>query len=325
MSPRARRWVATGAGVIVLAGAARLITHFPWRGAAAATLGADWPLLAAALGVNLLSLIAKGWAWQLLLRPVHRVGWRVAQVATLAGSAVTDLATSVVGEAARIQVLVRRTGVGWRHALASVVYLRAVEGLGLAIFLIAAPLLVPLPPELRAVQAAAAAALGLGLILVVRRPGGRLVAWLPRPLRGAAVTFVDLVSARALPGPLALALLNWAAQWTTYALVLRAAGVHGAWPAAFAALVATNLAGLVPISPGNVGVFQAAVVLGLLPLGIDPNRAVLAGIALQAIQIPPVLALAAMVFGVNGLKQLRSQPQEPALQRADLAPASRGC
>ncbi len=308
-----RRWVMVGAAAIALAGVARLIAHFPWRNAAAATLEANSLLLAAALAVNLLSLIAKGWAWQLLLRPVTRVGWRGAQVATLAGSAVTDLATSVVGEAARIRVLVKRTGVGWRQALASVVYLRVVEGLGLAVFLIAAPLLVPLPRELRAVQAAAAAALVLALILVVRRPGGRLVAWLPRPLQSAAVTFADLVSARALPGPLALALLNWAAQWTTYALVLRAAGVRGAWPASFAALVATNLAGLVPVSPGNVGVFQAAVVLGLLPLGIDADRAVLAGIALQAIQIPPVLALAAMVFGVNGLRQLRSQPQEPAL------------
>ncbi len=313
MSRRARRLMVAGGAAIVLAGVARLVAHFPWRNAAAATLDANALLLAAALGVNLVSLVAKGWAWQLLMRPVKHVGWRAAQAATLAGSAVTDLATSVVGEAARIQVLTRRTEIGWRHALASVVYLRVVEGLGLAIFLLAAPLLVPLPPELRAAQAAAAAALVLGLIVVVRRPGGRLVALLPRPLKGAAVTFVDLVSARTLPAPLALALLNWASQWATYALVLRASGVHGALAASFVALVATNLAGLVPISPGNVGVFQAAVVLGLLPLGIDADRAVFAGIALQAIQIPPVLALAAMVFGVNGLKQLRSQPQEPTL------------
>ncbi len=313
MSPRVRRLVAAGSAAIILAGLGQLVTRFPWQSALAAAFDANGLLLAAALGVNLVSLAAKGGAWQLLLQPVQRVGWRAAQEATLAGSAVTDLATSVVGEAARIQVLVRRTGIGWGHGLASVVYLRIVEGLALAIFLLAAPLLVDLPPELRAAQAAAAAALVLGLILVVRRPGGRLVAWLPRPLRSLTVTFADLVSARTLPAPLALAFLNWVAQWTTYALVLQAAGVHGAWPAAFAALVATNVAGLLPISPGNVGVFQAAVVLGLLPLGIDADRAVLAGIALQAIQIPPVLALAAMVSGVNGLKQLRSQPEEPAL------------
>jgi uncharacterized membrane protein YbhN (UPF0104 family) len=305
--------MAAGVVGVVLAGLIRMIWRFPWADAWDAALDANGLWLGAALGINLVSLAAKGWAWQLLLRPVQRVAWRTAQEATLAGSAVADLATSVVGEAARIQVLVRKTGIGWRHALASVVYLRAVEGLGLAVFLLAAPLLVPLPPELRVAQAAAAGALVVGLTLVVLRPRGRLMGWLPQPLQRAAAALGDLTSARALPAPLLLALLNWASQWATYALVLRAAGVHGALAASFVALVAANLAGLVPLSPGNVGVFQAAIVLGLLPLGVDADRAVLAGIALQAVQILPILGLAAMVFGVNGLRQLRSQPQTPAL------------
>lgn len=313
MSSRSRRLMAAGGAAILLAGLIRMLVRFPWADALATTLDANALLLALALAVNLVSLVTKGWAWQLLLRPVKRVAWRTAQEATLAGSAVADLATSVVGEAARIQVLVRKTGIGWRHGLASVVYLRAVEGLALAMFLLAAPLLVPLPPELRLAHGTAALILLLGLLVMLRRPGGRFVAWLPRPLRSAAATLSELVSARTLPAPLALALVNWAAQWVTYTLVLRAVGIRGALPAAFVALVAANLAGLVPVSPGNVGVFQAAIVLGLLPLGVDADRAVLAGIALQAIQIPPVLALAATVFGVNGLKQLRSQPQEPAL------------
>jgi len=313
MNSRWRRWVMIGGAAAVAVGLTRMLARFPWADARDATLEANAALLTAALAVNLVSLITKGWAWQLLLRPVKRVGWLAAQQATLAGSAVSDLATSVVGEAARIQVLVRKSGIGWHHALASVVYLRAVEGVGLAVFLLAAPILVPLPPELRLAQAVAFAVLVVGLMVVVLRPRTRLVSWLPGPLQRAAAALGDLASARALPAPLALALVNWAAQWATYGLVLRAIGVHAALAASFVALVAANLATLVPVSPGNVGVFQAAIVLGLLPLGVDADRAVLAGIALQVIQIPPVLGLAAMVFGVNGLKQLRSQPQEPAL------------
>ena len=305
--------MAAGGLAVLLAGLVRLVSSFPWADALHATLDTNALFLTLALAVNLVSLLTKGWAWQLLLRPVKRVNWLVAQQATLAGSAVSDLATSVVGEAARIQVLVRKTGLSWRHALASVVYLRAVEGLGLAVFLLAAPLLVPLPPELRMAQAAAFAALVVVLMMVVLRPRGRLMSWLPQPLQRAVATLGDLASARSLPAPLALTLLNWAAQWATYGLVLRAAGVHRSLAASFVALVAANLASLLPVSPGNVGVFQAAIVVGLLPLGVDASRAVLAGIALQVIQIPPVLGLAAMVFGVNGLKQLRSQPQEPAL------------
>lgn len=313
MSKRWRWVVAVAALGVLMGGVIRLIYRFPWADALDATMDANALLLCAALAVNLVSLLTKGWAWQLLLRPVKRVPWLAAQQATLAGSAVSDLATSVVGEAARIQVLVRKTGLGWRHAVASVVYLRAVEGLGLAVFLLTAPLLVQLPPELRMAQAAAFAVLVVGLAVVVLRPRARLVGWLPQPLQRAAAVLGDLASARALPAPLALGLVNWAAQWATYGLVLRAAGVHGVLEASFVALVAANLASLLPVSPGNVGVFQAAIVLGLMPLGVDADRAVLAGIALQVIQIPPVLGLAAMVFGVNGLKQLRSQPQEAAL------------
>ncbi len=310
---RLRRWSVWLGGFLLLAGAVRLAVHFPWRVAADATSNANLGLLAAALAVNLLSLLAKGWAWQLLLRPVHRVAWRTTQMATLAGAAVTDVATSLVGEAARIQVLVRRTRIGWRHAVASVVYLRAVEGLGLAMFLLAAPLLVRLPAELRALQVGAAVALLVALAVLAGGLAGRLAARAPSPLRSAAGALADLVAARALPAPLVLAVVNWAAQWMTYGLVLRASGIHPARLAAFVALVATNLAGLVPLSPGNVGVFQVAMVLGLMPMGIAADRAALAGIVLQVIQIPPVLALAAMAFGTKGLGLLRATrfPESP--------------
>lgn len=301
-----RRWTKLAGVAVLLAGLGRVAQHFPWKGALQATLDANALLLGIALVVNLASLSAKGWAWQLVLKPVARVGWRAAQAATLAGSAVTDLATSLVGEAARVQVLVRRVGVSWRQALASVIYLRMLEGVGLAVFLIASPLLLPLPPELRAVHAAAAVLLILTALVLLRRPASGLAHRLPQPVRGALATFSELISARALPAPLALVLAGWATQWVTYGLVLRACGVDPAWQASFVALVAANVAGLMAVSPGNVGVFQAAIVLGLLPMGIDAERAIVAGIALQVIQIPPVLALAGAVFGLKGLKQLRA-------------------
>lgn len=306
MNPRARRWITWAVVALVTVGVLRLTRRFPWSDAVQATLDADAMLVSIALAINLISLVAKGWAWELIINPVQRVGWRVSQAATLAGAAVTNLSNSVVGEAARMQLLVKRTGISWRHAFASVVYLRVVEGLAFAIFLVAAPLMFPLPPALRVAPALAAVALLVALFLLVRRPKGRLAGFLPRPVQNAVTAFAELVSARALPGPLALALVNWAAQWATYGLVLRASGISPAWQAAFVALLATNVAALVPISPGNVGVFQAAMVLGLLPIGGNPTQALVAGIVLQAIQIPPVLVLAAAVFGLNGLKQLRT-------------------
>jgi len=299
------RWAPWTATALILAGVARLAAGFPWRraiqGASAVNLG----LVALALVVNLVSLGAKGWAWQAILRPIRRVPWRSAQAATLAGAAVADLATSLVGEAARLHLLSVKTGLRFRYGLASVVYARAVEGLALALLLASASLLVS-APGLRFVGLASAVTLLLGILVLVRRPRLPGFGYLPRPLRRAVAPLRKMAQARTLPAPLALALVNWAAQWATYALVLVACGVRPALQASLAALVAANLAGLVPVSPGNVGVFQAAVVLGLLPLGIEADRAALAGVLLQAIQIPPILGLAAMVFGWRGLRQLKS-------------------
>jgi uncharacterized membrane protein YbhN (UPF0104 family) len=299
------RWAPWTAAALILAGVARLAAGFPWRGAVQGALAANLGLVALALVVNLVSLGLKGWAWQLILRPIRRIPWRSAQAATLAGAAVADLATSLVGEAARLHLLTVKTGLSFRYGLASVVYVRAVEGLALALVLASASLLVS-APGLRFIEGASAVTLLLGTLVLVRRPRLPGLGYLPRPLRRAVMALGKMAQARTLPAPLALALVNWAAQWATYALVLAACGVRPAWEASFAALVAANLAGLVPVSPGNVGVFQAAVIMGLLPLGIGADRAALAGLLLQAIQIPPVLGLAAMVFGWRGLRQLRS-------------------
>ena len=108
-------------------------------------------------------------------------------------------------------------------------------------------------------------------------------------------------SVRRLALPLFLALVNWAAQWATFGLVIASLHLPDALPASFAALVVTNLAGMWRLLPGNVGIFQAAMALALAPFGVAAESAVAAGLALQAIQVIPVLALGAGVVGWRGL------------------------
>src|SRR5439155_476023 len=106
--------------------------------------------------------------------------------------------------------------------------------------------------------------------------------------------------------PTAFALYNWAAQWSTYHLVLRATHVPVSSAASFTALIVVNLGGLLRPTPANVGVTQAALVVGLLPFGVAPEHAVAAGLALQGLQVLPVLFLGAMVTGWR-LLQLESE------------------
>lgn len=305
MTRRTRRlllWLVVAAVVAVTI---QWFGHFAWQETWHQILETNLLLLGAATGVNLLSLVAKGWAWQLLLQPASRVGWWDAQKANLVGAAATNVAGSVVGEAARARDLVRSTGTPWREAIASVVWVRVVEALGLAVFLVTVPAFFPLPHALRNFQIAAAVILG-GWLLIAPFHGWRYVArWLPEKLQHALSGLVEMGSLRRLPLPIALIAVNWLTQWITYDFIIRAVGIHADWAATFAALIAANLAMLLRLPAGNLGVFQASIAVGLLPFGVAPEDAVAAGIVLQAIQVIPVMVLGGALVGWQGLMRLR--------------------
>jgi len=291
------RWLWWLGGLVGAGLALKSIVHFPWRVTFAALLAADAGLLAVALVVNLSSLAAKGWAWHLILKRAAPHSWRAAQEANLVGSAVNDLSVAVAGEVARVQWIARRAGVPVAAAISSVVWTRVAEALALALFLVMAPSVLQLEPWLRAVQVGVGLALGVVLLLAWARGGSWLVEQLPIKLRSRLVLLGRMGSGGRLLAPTLLGVWNWATQWATYHLVLQATHVEVSLAASFTALVATNLSGLLRPTPANVGVVQAALVVGLLPFGIAPEQAVAAGLALQGLQVLPVLLLGAVVTG----------------------------
>src|SRR3989441_1082853 len=166
-----------------------------------------------------------------------------------------------------------------------------------ALFLVMAPSVLQLEPWLRAVQVGVGLALGVVLLLAWARGGSWLVEQLPIKLRSRLVLLGRMGSGGRLLAPTLLGVWNWATQWATYHLVLQATHVEVSLAASFTALVATNLSGLLRPTPANVGVVQAALVVGLLPFGIAPEQAVAAGPAPQGLQRLPVLLLRAGVTG----------------------------
>ncbi len=312
--------------VLLLAGlgalAVRVALHFPWGEAGAALMATDPRLLVAALVVNLLSLVAKGWAWQRLLRPSTGARWLPVQRANLLGSAVSDVSVSLVGEAARVQALARE-GLPVGLTAISVATVRLSELVALGIVVACASLFLPLPslPERAGLAGVAVVATGALLVLVLRRP--KVAERLRRHVPEAMVDGVRIVGRRPFAEAVVLALVNWAAQWGTYWLVLSATHVASGPDAALVALLAANLGGALRLTPANVGIFQVSLVAGLAPFGVDPSSAVLAGLVLQAVQVPPVLGLATGVVGLRGLARLgrtqRSSP-EPRRRRASTRP-----
>src|SRR6266511_1550302 len=286
------RWLWWLLALVGVAVALRFFTAFPWRITFAELLAANPWLLAVALVVNLSSLAAKGWAWHLILRSAAPHRWRDAQEANLVGAAVNTLAVAVAGEAARIRLISQRASVPLGVAVSSVMWTRVAEALALALLLVLAPSLLPLEPWLRAVQVSAGLGLVVVLVLAWVRGWAWLVGRLPQSLRSRAAMLGSMGSRGRLVVPTLLGLWNWGTQLATYHLVLRATEVSVTLAASFTALIAVNLSGLLRPTPANVGVVQAALVVGLLPFGVAPERAVAAGLALQAPQVLPVLATA---------------------------------
>lgn len=299
------RLVWWGAAIAVGLVALHMLRGFAWAETHQVLLRTDLGLLVVALAVNLVSLVSKGWGWYLVLAPTTSARWWTAQEATITGAAVASLSGSVVGEAARARFLARRNRVPWGPTIASILYLRVVEGMGLALFLVAAPLLFPVPGPVRVAQAVAGAALVAVLVLSRVRWWRFVEVRLPERLHAAARAVGEIGSLRRLPGPLLTAVVNWGTQWAAYYFTFRAMHLAVGSHAAFVALIAANLVGLVKLPAGNLGVFQASIVVGLLPFGVPAESAVAAGIVLQALQVLPVLALAVALLGWRGFLQLR--------------------
>ena len=294
-----RRWWLWLACAVLLAAGLRYATRFPWL-VTWTTLGdADWGLLAGASVLNLVSLACKAWAWQLVLRPLAPVRFRSAQAATFAGAAVNAIGVAMSGEATRGHLVGIWDGVSPGTAARSIATSRLVEAVALAVFLVGVAAGVTSGHEWR---------LFGGAVLLL---GGAvaLLRWLPwlRPRAAGGWTAAQLAS------PVALNVVSWGFQWATYHWSIAATGAAVTPGLSALALVLSNVGGIFRLTPGNVGVVQGAVVLGLAPAHVPVPQAVAAGLALQAVQVLPVLVIGLALLGRHGVREvLRRRTAEGA-------------
>jgi uncharacterized membrane protein YbhN (UPF0104 family) len=290
--------------VVVLAAGLRFATTFPWLDTWTTLEAADWGMLAVAGGWNLLSLALKGWAWQLLLRAVAPVGFRTTQEATFVGAAVNSVGIAMSGEAARVHVLGKRDGIAPGAAVRSIVASRLVEAIALGVFLLGVVALTTTEHTLKL--------LGGGVLLL----GGALalLRWLPwlRPGGGGAPALEGWSVARLAPA-VGIDIASWGLQWASYHWSIAAAHTAVTPSLSCLALVLANVGGIFRLTPANIGVVQGAVVLALRPAGVAAPEALAAGVALQAVQVLPVLTIGLCLLGRSGFVALfRRRAPEPA-------------
>ena len=110
--------------------------------------------------------------------------------------------------------------------------------------------------------------------------------------------------------PVALATLNWLLQWLTYHWSFVATGATVTPGVSLAALVMANIAGILRLTPGNFGVLQGSLVLGMRAFQMPAANALAAGLALQAVQVIPVLVIGIALVGAQGFRQLLAHREE---------------
>lgn len=293
------------ASLAVVAGvfAVRFGRTFPWSLTVDTVVTADWVALGGAAVINIVSLVAKAEAWHVLLRRLAPVRASTAQMATFLGAAINSVSVSVSGEAARAQSSVIRDRVPIGLAAASLLASRVVEGFGLIVFLALALILLPLWPGSRALGLSLAAMAVVGGVCYHLVPRGR---WHP------TVQSLAGFERGGLAGPVMLATLSWAAQWLTYHWSIMATHATITPAVSLVALVAANIAGILRLTPGNIGVMQGSIILGMGAFEIPAANALAAGLAIQAVQVIPILVIGIGIVGARAVRQVSSRRAEAA-------------
>jgi phosphatidylinositol alpha-mannosyltransferase len=301
------------AGLVVFA-LSRLGLHR--IGHALVTAKPGW--VALALLLMACSLLLRAASWHQTLRaalPETPIRWGPVIRATMIGVMASAIFPGRIGEPSRVLVLSRRLDGPTRRQLpivAGTVFSQTLINL-LALAVLAAVTFSSVS-LLRGNPAGIATAIAVPLVFCAFVLAGPRLLALGRRARSARVAKAASAAARMLylarrglvvfarprygVTAVALQLLAWALQWLACYMVVLALGLqsHASLAAAAAILLAVNVSAILPATPSNLGVFQAACLVVLSAYGVGAGPGLAYGIILQAVEV-----LTALVMGVPAL------------------------
>ncbi len=298
-----------------------------------ATASPGW--IALALVLMSLAMLMRSVSWQQTLRaalPDTPMPWGPVVRALMIGVMASALVPARIGEPSRVLVLSRRLE-GRTSRLVPIVAgtvfsQTLINLLALAILLVVSLTSVPLSSgHVTSIALALALPLLVCLLVVL---GPRLLAlgqrsrWervaraahaIERLLALARQGLVVFARPRYGSTAVGFQLLAWALQWLACYMVILALGLQSqTGPAAAAAiLLAVNLSAVLPATPSNVGVFQAACLVVLAAYGVGAGQGLAYGIILQAVEVVTALILGVPALLKEGLswQDIRTMPSEP--------------
>ena len=304
-------------GLLITAACAGLLLRLiPWSSTQAALKSADPVFIGLAVSCLVASLIAKTVRWRLLLPDTSGVStprlYRILHISFL----LNNVLPARLGDVARVAMTTRQPGVRFGHVLSSLLTERVTDAVTLlAGFLIVSPFL-PVPENYKdALRIAWVVIAGIVLLTltaaVFRRrlqrlaQKGHLDALVPgnERLREEAKSFSEgfrqLFSRRHVVSIWGWSWGAWIGAFAINYLLMRACHIDAPIAVAVLLTCTTNLAMLIPSSPGYVGVFHAAATLSLLPFHVASGTALSFAILAHLVNVVPVSLIGAafLLFG----------------------------
>jgi uncharacterized protein (TIRG00374 family) len=328
--------------VLVLLAAAGVVGALWWRGpawsgVADAFRAVQWPWVAAAVGLNLLSVLLRALAWRTVIvnafekpHPNFMLVFSAFSVGLFANA----ILPGRIGELARVAVLNRRMRqrAAWAGLLGTVFAHRVFDLVAVIVLVVYVASTAHIPSwAVTSLIAVVVVGVVLFTVAVLGARNDRY-AGLEDGL-SAARKVVRLarygLGVMRRPASAALALLfqllGWTCQLFAVYTAMRAFGIHEPLPAAGLVLVLMNVATIFPLWPGNIGLVQAAVALPLFTYyGVDKARGIAFGFGLQAIEASVGISVGLIFLAREGLSvaMLRVMPDAAQAETPEEEPVA---
>lgn len=305
--------------VLMVVAAAGVIALLWWRGpswssVADAFAAVEWHWVAAAVGLNLLSVLVRALAWRTVIvqaMPPPHPSYPLVFSAFSVGLFANAVLPGRIGELARVAVLNRRMQrAGAWAILLGTVFAHRVFDLVAMIVLIGFVAATAHIPDWAVTSLIVVVAAGVTLFTVaVLSARYHRVTRIEEGLGAArkAIRFARyglgvMRRPRAAIAACFFQVLGWTCQLFAVYTSMRAFGIDEPLPAAGLVLVLMNVATLFPLWPGNVGLVQAAVALPLSRYyGVAKAKGIAFGFGLQAIEASVGIGVGLVFLGREGL------------------------
>ena len=285
-----------------------------------ARLGAvNLPILLSAAGIYFLAMLIIAWRWQILLHAVKRVPLLSLFQFVAIGYMGNNIYPLRAGDGLRIVLLRKKHQVALLRATTVIAVEHLFNGMTMIVFILVGLSAIDL--QSATVEAIVGLTIPLVSIAILvtlllaakpalpRRIIRQASQFLPRAFGAAALRLSEdilaglegLRSPRHLLGALLVSFLTWGVEAGTYWLVMFAFGLELNYAVALLLVGAVNLAGLIPASPGQVGVNEFVVISILTALGLPAADATAYAVVTHLVIWLPPTALGFLLLLRQGM------------------------